>query len=100
MTTDKKRLDLLMLDLHEAIMDNQGTECEQVPDIFFPEDFRAKAKGQDLEMARLAEKTAREICMRCPVMAKCLKVGMYHDYGIWGGTTPEQRKLIRKEQPL
>jgi hypothetical protein len=100
MTTDKRRLDALMLDLHENIIDNGGTECEQVPDIFFPEDFRAKNKGQDKEMARLSEITAREICMRCPVMSKCLEVGMYQDYGIWGGTTPEQRKRLRKEEPL
>jgi hypothetical protein len=100
MTTDKATQHRLTLDLTEAILDNGGVECEQVPEIFFPEDFRSKTKGQDLEMARLAEKTAREICMRCPVMAKCLKVGMFEDYGIWGGSTAEQRKKIRRETEL
>jgi hypothetical protein len=71
-----------------------------VPEIFFPEDFRAKSKGQDLEMAKLAEQTAREICLRCPVMAKCLQVGMFEDYGIWGGSTAEQRKRIKKQAEL
>jgi hypothetical protein len=29
-------------------------------------------------------------------MDKCLKVGMFEEAGIWGGTTPQQRKNIRK----
>jgi hypothetical protein len=33
-------------------------------------------------------------------MAKCLKVGMFEDFGIWGGSTAEQRKRIRKEAEL
>jgi len=90
----------LVLDLQEAIQDNGGVECEQAPDIFFPEDFRGKSKGRDYEMANLAERTAREICMRCPVIAKCLKVGLYEEYGIFGGTTPEQRKKLRREQQI
>jgi hypothetical protein len=97
MTTDKATQERLTVNLNEAILDNGGVECEQVPEIFFPEDFRAKSKGQDLEMAKLAEQTAREICLRCPVMAKCLQVGMFEDYGIWGGSTAEQRKRIRKQ---
>jgi hypothetical protein len=100
MTADKVTQERLTVDLTEAILDNGGVECEQVPEIFFPEDFRAKTKGQDLEMAKLAEQTAREICFKCPVMAKCLKVGMYEDFGIWGGSTAEQRKKIRRETEL
>jgi len=30
-------------------------------------------------------------------MAKCLQVGMYEDFGIWGGATPEQRKRIKRK---
>lgn len=90
----------LVLDLVEAIQDNGGVECEQLPDIFFPEDFRAKAKGHDYQMADMAEKTAREICMRCPVIAQCLKVGLYEEYGIFGGTTAKQRQQIRREQQI
>jgi hypothetical protein len=33
-------------------------------------------------------------------MAKCLKVGMYEDFGIWGGTTPEQRRQLKKVAEL
>ena len=93
MTYDKLRIDRITLDLHEAIIDNGGVECEQVPDIFFPEDL--STPGQSV-MRIMATDTAREICLRCPVMAKCLEVGMFEDFGIWGGATPEQRRKIRR----
>jgi len=51
-------------------------------------------------MVRLAENTAREICMRCPVIAQCLRVGLREEFGIWGGTTPKQRAKIRREQQI
>lgn len=94
MTSDIIRIDRITLDLHEAITDNGGVECEQLPDIFFPEEFYRR--GSDVVTVRIATDTAREICMRCPVMAKCLKVGMFEEFGIWGGTTPEQRKKLRR----
>lgn len=100
MTTDKASQERLTIALNEAILDNGGVECQQVPEIFFPEDFRAKEKGQDKQMAKLAEATAREICLRCPVMAKCLKVGMFEEFGVWGGSTAEQRKQIRRQAEI
>jgi hypothetical protein len=93
MTSDKLLLNRITLDLHEAITDLGGVECEQVPDIFFPEDF-APTTHPDIRNESI--ETAREICLRCPVMDKCLKVGMFEEYGIWGGTTSQQRKNIRK----
>jgi hypothetical protein len=97
MTTDKLVLSQVNRDLQEAIMDIGGVECEQVPDIFFPEDYVGKTDQKTILMVTA---TAREICLRCPVMAKCLKVGMFEDYGIYGGTTPAQRKLLRREQQI
>ena len=78
-------------------MDNGGVECEQVPNIFFPEDYIGTT---DAKTIRMVTATAREICLRCPVMAKCLQVGMFEEYGIYGGTTPEQRKKIRRQQQI
>jgi len=48
-------------------------------------------------MRVMALETAKEICMRCPVIAKCLLVGMQEDFGIWGGATPEQRKRLKRK---
>jgi WhiB family redox-sensing transcriptional regulator len=87
------RLNRITLDLHEAITDLGGVECEKVPEIFFPEDL---GPAGDSRLKRQAVETARQICMECPVMDKCLKVGMFEEHGIWGGSTPEQRRRIRK----
>jgi WhiB family transcriptional regulator, redox-sensing transcriptional regulator len=92
MTSDKLLLNRITLDLHEAISDLDGVECEKVPEIFFPEDFGVG----DSRLKQEAVETARAICFKCPVIDKCLKVGLFEEYGIWGGTTPEQRRRIRR----
>ena len=105
MTTDKPdlfknlgRADREMTALLEAIDENGGVECEQVPHVFYPEDFMNNRDS--FRMAKLAEDTARQICMRCPVISQCLRVGLREEYGIWGGTTPSQRSKIRREQQI
>lgn len=88
--------------LFVAIEDNDGVECSKVPEIFFPEDL-FQANGISANTYRLVaemEETARAICMKCPVMALCLKVGFYEDYGIFGGTTPKQRRELRREKQI
>jgi hypothetical protein len=97
MAYDILNLNRITLDLHEAITDAGGVECEKVPNLFFPEDIKPK---NDFKTKMLAEQTAREICLRCPVMAKCLKVGLYEDFGIWGGTTPAQRRILKRQQEI
>jgi hypothetical protein len=97
MPTDKLVLSQVNRDLQNAIMDVGGVECEQVPNIFFPEDYLGTTDAKTISMVTA---TAREICLRCPVMAKCLKVGMFEEYGIYGGTTPAQRKQLRREQQI
>lgn len=40
------------------------------------------------------------ICGRCPVRAECLMEALDHktdeDVGVWGGTSPSQRRAIRR----
>jgi WhiB family redox-sensing transcriptional regulator len=93
MTSDKLMLNRITLDLHEAITELDGVGCEKVPEIFFPEDF---GLAGDPRLKNQAIETARAICMKCPVIDKCLKVGLFEEHGIWGGTTPEQRRKIRR----
>jgi len=96
MTTDNtKKLERLTVQLREAIDLNGGVECAQNPEIFYPEDW--SGLGGSTAMRDLAAKTAKEICMRCPVVSECLQVGVYEEFGIWGGTTPQQRKRIRQQ---
>jgi hypothetical protein len=44
--------------------------------------------------------TIREFCDRCPVRAQCLEEGMKEVRGIWGGTTPEERRMLRAKQAV
>jgi WhiB family redox-sensing transcriptional regulator len=40
------------------------------------------------------------ICARCQVRRECLEFALAHDqvYGIWGGTTPEDRQRERRRK--
>lgn len=62
--------------------------------VFYP----AKADHEGVE-------AAKAVCRRCPVRGECFEyalnqTGWDGDHGIWGGTTPEERKQIRKGRPL
>lgn len=42
---------------------------------------------------------AKSICARCPVKPECLVYGMSGEHGawgVWGGTTPNERRKIRR----
>lgn len=63
--------------------------CREVdPDLFFPE------KGRVDQVA-----DAVAVCGRCPVRAACLdaalRLPVSVDYGVWGGTTANERRYIR-----
>lgn len=55
------------------------------PDIWFPE------IGGSVQQQKA-------ICAMCPVMAECLIAGWMEQDGIWGGTTPAERRAVRKNQ--
>lgn len=44
-----------------------------------------------------SNKAAKAICARCPVSEECLEFGMDERAGIWGGTTPDERKALRRQ---
>jgi WhiB family redox-sensing transcriptional regulator len=65
--------------------------CDQLPtDLFFPS---GKSEG-----ARTDEERAKEVCSLCPVQAECLEFALVHEerYGIWGGTTPDERRHLKR----
>ena len=59
------------------------------PELFFP----VGTSGPALQQIE----DAKAICRRCPVVAQCLAAALEHgeDAGIWGGTTPEERRMMR-----
>lgn len=63
-------------------------ECLNSPyDMFFPE------KGQ-------STKEAKKICSTCMVREECLQWALDNDerFGIWGGTSQQERKRIKRQQ--
>ncbi len=59
------------------------------PELFFP-------LGETGPSAREVA-AAKAVCARCPVAAQCLDSAMQagEPAGIWGGTTPAERRLSR-----
>jgi hypothetical protein len=43
------------------------------------------------------EKRAIEVCLACPVRARCLQAGWEEPYGVWGGMTANQRRIELRE---
>jgi WhiB family transcriptional regulator, redox-sensing transcriptional regulator len=63
------------------------------PELFFP----IAANGPALQQIS----AAKRICLRCPVRPACLSFGLKTlPEGIWGGTTPEERRIMRKHPAL
>lgn len=61
------------------------------PEVFFLE------PNERHEQKRSHNATAIAICNRCPVKEQCLQHALTvpEEFGVWGGTTPEERKVIR-----
>jgi hypothetical protein len=73
------------IELHEAIRDNGGVDCETLPDFFFPGE-------SDPVHYKMMLDTAKEICGECPLKQMCLDYAKStRVYGVWGGTTYEER---------
>jgi WhiB family redox-sensing transcriptional regulator len=62
------------------------------PDLFFPISTTGPAEQQIA--------TAKMICAGCGVRRECLEFALSHDqvYGVWGGTTPEERQRDRRRR--
>lgn len=66
-------------------------------DLFFTPDFKETEKEK-----RSRETRAKAICNACPIKATCLQGALKRreKHGIWGGTTPEERQRMIREQRL
>jgi len=53
------------------------------PDLFFPD------RGKPATYAK-------RVCADCPVRTECLAYGFKEEHGVWGGTTREDRKKMRR----
>ena len=72
-------------------------ECRGVPaEVFFTAESD-KGHRRDAH-----EETAKKICRGCPVLQHCRDYAVAADepYGIWGATTPQERKELRDQHRL
>jgi WhiB family transcriptional regulator, redox-sensing transcriptional regulator len=62
------------------------------PDLFFPISTAGRA------VIQIAQ--AKAVCAHCPVRRQCLEFAQAHEpvYGIWGGTTFEERQRARRRE--
>lgn len=70
-----------------AIDDAGGVPCQEMPDLFFPEDI------PDGQVRTEAIKTAKSLCKTCPVKWTCFEYATTtgQQFGIWAGTLPHER---------
>jgi WhiB family redox-sensing transcriptional regulator len=88
--THRQSKETALFELNKLIIENGGVECEQVPEIFFPEDEPADGtRHQGIALAKV-------ICGNCPVSYECLEYALIAEepFGIWGGMTPKNRQTI------
>lgn len=64
------------------------------PDLFFPPGEAGLATQRQVAQAKA-------LCARCPVMEQCRDwaVTSGESEGIWGGTTPAERRVLRGRLP-
>lgn len=63
------------------------------PEEFFPGDAERGNKRLN------REQRAKAMCATCPVVQQCFDHAMavQEPYGVWGGTTPEDREALRRD---
>ena len=59
-------------------------------EVFFPDPHL------DEDYVELVE-FAKSVCASCGARDACLESGLHEQHGIWGGTTPDERRELRKE---
>jgi WhiB family redox-sensing transcriptional regulator len=69
-----------------------GACRDEDPDLFFPISSRGPSARQ--------MGVAKAVCGRCHVQRECLHYAMEtrQDHGVWGGTTEEERNLMRRAE--
>ena len=70
---------------------NQATCRDTDPELFFPVGTTGQAL---LQIAK-----AKSVCCQCPVNGECLDFALEtnQDTGIWGGTSEDERRNIRRQ---
>lgn len=77
-----------------ALVEEHGADvrCTAVPHIYFPDD----------ENTFYEFRTAKRLCAECPILMECFDyaVDAQEVHGVWGGTTPTERKEIWRKRGI
>jgi len=70
--------------------------CANDPDLFFHESTAGGMSNAMFSQIQMKERVAKQVCSECPFKMQCAEYAILgeEDHGIWGGTTPAERKLI------
>lgn len=86
----------LSISIPKFILDDNPACAETDPELFFPQeglDFSGKNISKYVNLS-----AAKKICESCPLKIPCLQYALENtEIGVWGGTTEEQRNLLRKK---
>ena len=86
--------------------------CKGEPvQVFFPTDVCIHpADERDNHICKICRRAreddyhlAKSICADCPVRKECLDHALHSEdgyHGVWGGTTPRERKIMRRRRRL
>ena len=87
----RNNVQIVNFDLEQELWMQEGACVFADPDLFFPVGSSMKALKQAAE--------AKAICNECDVKLDCLEYAIRtnQDSGVWGGTTEDERKSIRRE---
>lgn len=85
--------------VYPMTFEGEEPPCAQTsPDAFFPEEVE-DANGKVISSSYPNEAEAKAVCARCPIRIQCLLTALEGgDIGIWGGTTENERRKIKREK--
>lgn len=68
--------------------------CQNAPDFFFPPPNQQRVNENYY-------KNAKTLCAGCPIQLQCLEYALEtkETDGVWGGTTPQERKRHHQRKP-
>ena len=97
-----KKAKKLYLELSHKVADlEDGPLCAepQFRDWFYSEGFipqKGLSNAAYLHSVKVSEMSAKRICALCPLKQQCAEYAILanEEFGIWGGTTPEERRAI------
>lgn len=87
------------LTIPEFVLEDDPNCATVDPELFFPQETEYINGSIRYVYKNLA--AAKKVCEPCPLKMQCLEFALKNgEFGIWGGTTEEQRRNLRRRFKL